>query len=197
LPGRLCFTRHTSKIAAVLVAALIVAPGIGACSGEDEAKEPTTEAAGEARKGDSYEGGEESVEEFGSEAEGSSKKAVLAAEHVYLSAVAERDFREACSFLSASVQRSLERFAVPKLKAKGCPAILPQLLASTAPGVARQQAEGEIKRVRVNGNMAFVIFHAPGARLYVLAMRREGGAWKATTIFSSILAPSAATVGTE
>jgi ketosteroid isomerase-like protein len=165
-------------------------PPSGKSPGKTQSKPPA-----EAHPKPHYEGGEESVEKYGSEAEGSDEEAIAGAEQAYLSAVAEKDFGAACSYLAASVTHSLEQFAAPRLKAKGCPGILPELLAPTAPAVARQQAEGEIRKVRVKGDMAFVIFHAPGARLYVLTMRREGGRWKATTIAGSILAPSAATLG--
>ena len=42
---------------------------------------------------------------------------------------------------------------------------------------------------------ALVIFHAPGARLYVFSLVDEGGEWQAATLISSVLAPSAATLG--
>lgn len=147
--------------------------------------------------GSDYRGGEKSIEEFGSEAEGSDEEAIVSAEQAYLSAVADEDFGTACSYLSASVQSSLEQFVTPKLKAKGCPAILPKLLSSTAPAIARQQAEGEIKKVRIKGDQAFVIFHAPGAKLYVFTMVREQDGWKVTTLIASILVPSPATLGIE
>lgn len=186
-----------------LLAVLLVAFGLISCGGGGDTTEDahstgaqgTTEPTAEADKGGNYEGGEKSIEEFGSEAEGSEEEAIVSAEQAYLSAIADKDFSEACSFLSASATRSLEQFVVPRLKAKGCPAILPKLLSSTAPAVARPQAEGEIKRVRIKGDQAFVIFHAPGARLYVFTMLREADGWKATTIAASILVPSPATLG--
>jgi hypothetical protein len=50
--------------------------------------------------------------------------------------------------------------------------------------------------VGVRGDRAFVVFHAPGAKLFQLTMVREGGRWKTTTIAASVLVPSAATLGT-
>jgi hypothetical protein len=55
--------------------------------------------------------------------------------------------------------------------------------------VARQQADGQITKVRVQGNRAFVVFRAPGAKLYVTGLVEEGGGWKATTVIPSVLVP--------
>ncbi len=49
--------------------------------------------------------------------------------------------------------------------------------------------------MRVQGDRGFVVYHAPGAKLYQLTMVREGGAWKAATIAGSILVPSPAMLG--
>ncbi len=136
------------------------------------------------------EGGEKSIEDFGSEAQGSSRQAVLTAEHGYLSALAAGAFDQACSLLSSNVQRSLEQLAGSQAKAQGCTAILPKLLSPSAPAVARQQAGGQITKVRVKGDRAFVVFRAPGAKLYMFALSREHGAWKVTTVASSVLVPS-------
>jgi hypothetical protein len=73
--------------------------------------------------------------------------------------------------------------------------ILPRILAPGAPSIARGQAGGRVAKIRTKGALAFVIFRAPGAKLYQLAMVREGGRWKATIISPSVLVPSAATLG--
>ena len=52
--------------------------------------------------------------------------------------------------------------------------------------------------MRVRGDRALVVFHAPGARLYVFGLVNEDGDWRAATLIPSVLAPSAATLnGTE
>lgn len=142
-----------------------------------------------------YEGGEKSIEAFGSEAEGSGRSAVLGVFTGYLKGIAAKDYATACSHLAVTVQRSLEQLVTPALRRKGCPAILPKLLSPTAAPIARQQAAGRITKVRVQGDRAFVVFHAPGAKLYMLTMTREGGEWKAALVAASVLVPSAATLG--
>jgi hypothetical protein len=72
---------------------------------------------------------------------------------------------------------------------QGCAAILPKILSPTAPAVARAQAKGEVTKVRVEGGRAFVIFHAPGAKLYQMTMVRENGRWKTATVAAAVLVP--------
>ncbi len=133
-------------------------------------------------------GGEKSIEEFGEEAGASDREAVLSTFEGYLNAVAEGDAATACSYLSAAVQESLQQL-VAKGKSADCAQILPQLLAPTATTIAREHARGEVTRVRVEGDQAFVVFRAPGAKLYQLGLIDEDDEWKATTIAASVLVP--------
>jgi len=41
----------------------------------------------------------------------------------------------------------------------------------------------------VGDGQAFAIFRAPGAKLWVLPMRRQGGQWRPTTLLPSVLVP--------
>jgi hypothetical protein len=140
-----------------------------------------------------FEGSEEKLEEFGSEAGGSEQDAVLTAERGYLEALAHRDYDAACPLLSKGLTRSLQ--ALVEGRSAPCRAILPRLLSPTAARVSAQQARGEVMRVRLEGDRAIVIFRAPGARLWALPLSREGDDWKVSTLSASILAPSAATLG--
>jgi len=147
---------------------------------------------GQKRESD-FEGGEEEVEGFGSEAQGAAKGEVLAAERTYLSAIATKSYGQACARLAPAVTGSLQKMV--KGGDAGCGAILQKLLSPTTAAVARQQLGGEVVRVRVEGKQAFVIFHAPGARLWTLPLSNEGGGWTVATLAPSVLAPSAATLG--
>jgi len=142
-----------------------------------------------------FQGGEASIERFGSEASGADRAALLSAFRGYLGALAGGDFRDVCARLSERVQTSLRQLAGHGSGGSSCTAALPKLLAPTAARTARAERAGRIEKVRVEGDTAFIVFHAPGARLYMLTMKREGGEWKATTVSASVLAPSAATLG--
>ena len=139
--------------------------------------------------------GEKDIEEFGSEATGSESEAVVAAERGYLSAIVKGDFRSACSLVASGVRKQILELVREATGAITCPRIFPHMLASNAAKVAAQQLSGSIVKVRVEGDRGFVLFHAPGARLFVFPLLREGGRWHVATITSSILAPSAATLG--
>ncbi len=139
-----------------------------------------------------YEGGEEILESFGAEAAASKRAALLGAFHGYLGAVGRRDYATACTYLLHRVKRSLEQLA--RKGRLGCAVALPELLAPSAPAISRQQVAGTVTKVRVRGNLAFIVFHAPGARLYQLTLEREGTAWKETTVVASVLAPSPQTL---
>jgi hypothetical protein len=183
--------RSGSKVFATAVA-LLLATGLVACGGGSDTTSSATSTAATAppTSEEAHKGGEASIEEFGSEAGGSDREAILAVFTDYMNAVADKDYATACSHLSAIVQSSLEQLAGKALKAKGCTAILPKLLAPTAPQIAREQANGKITKVRVEGDRAFVVFKAPGAKLFQQTMVREDGAWKASTVAASVLVPS-------
>lgn len=190
---------------ALLVAALAVGAG---CGGDDDggttqgAATTTTEGSPSAGQGDGGEqgqgggdaaeedhrGGEKSIEEFGDEADESDREAILGTFEEYLTAVAAKDAATACSHLSAAVQESLQQLVATDKKVS-CAQILPELLAPTAAAISREQANGEVTRVRIEGDQAFVVFRAPGAKLYMLGLVDEGGEWKTTTVAASVLVP--------
>ena len=163
-----------------VVLALAGCGGGGGSSSATTAKAPATEP---------QKGGEASIEGFGSEASGAEREAILSSFEDYLDAIAQRDYPTACSHLSETVQSSLEQLVVKSLKGKGCAAILPKLLSPSAPQTAREQAEGKVAKVRFEGERGFVVFHAPGAKLYQQTMQREGGSWKVASVAASVLVP--------
>jgi hypothetical protein len=135
-------------------------------------------------------GAEASIEDFGSEAGGSTRRELLGSFHAYMGALADGHYRQACAGLSRTVIASLRQYRPEDGARAGCSVLLPALLAPAAAEMARRQNEGEVTRVRVGGGRAFVIYEAPGAELYDLALQREGSSWKSTTLLGNILVPS-------
>lgn len=172
---------------AVCLLTLLLAAIASGCGEDGETTTASPTSTSEAK--DEHRGGEKSIEDFGAEAGGSDRAAILADFHSYLRALAAKEFAKACRGLAAGVRRSLKRLVGGGPKAPGCTVVLPDLLAPTAPIIAREQANGEITKVRVEGGRAFVIFRAPGAKLYQLTMVREGGEWKAGLVAASVLVP--------
>lgn len=174
----------------------VLGAGIGGCGGGSDTTAvdrpgPGAESGVKAPRGQA----EREVEDFGSEAGSSERKAVLSAEQGYLSALADGDFARACTFVASAVSNSLQAVVAPGSEARSCAEILPKLLSASASDVARQQLNGEIVKVRVDGSRGYVVYQAPGARLYVFPMIREGAGWTVSTLTGSVLAPSAATLG--
>lgn len=177
---------------AVLLAVLaIAASGCGGGNGPSQSSQASSPPAAGSR----YEGGEKSIEGFGREAVGSDRATLLMAFHGYLAAIAARRYATACSHLGGAVRRSLQRLAGGRGAGLDCAAILPQFLSPTAATIAGQQLNGKVTKVRVEGDRAFVVFRAPGARLFQLTMTHESGDWRASTVAASVLVPSPATLG--
>lgn len=169
--------------------------GNGAAGSETAPVHPAAKAEAGAGEGGGagYQGAEEEVEEVGSEAAGSQRQAVLRAQRQYLTALSRQDFRTVCRLLAPATREQLQQLV--EGRKVGCPTILPRLLGGPAASTAHVYLEGELRKVRLSGGRAFVIFHAAGARLFVIGLVREGGGWRVTTLTPSVLAPSKSAVG--
>jgi hypothetical protein len=138
---------------------------------------------------------EEEVESIGTEAGGSERTQILTTEHRYFRAVGDQDFHTACSLLAAPTLQSLKALA-RQTQSVPCSSILPRLVGGReATAVARAQLTGQVRKVRIKGKQGIVIFHAPGARLYVVSLVRQAGGWRMASLTGSVLAPSSATLG--
>jgi len=135
-----------------------------------------------------HEGGEASIEEFGQEAAGAERDAILAALDGYLEALAQKDYASACGHMAAELHQTLERL-VPKGPGHGCMQLLPRVLSAEAPEVAKGQLQGTVTKIRVEGPRGFVVFKAPGAKLYDMPMVEEGGRWKVAAAAAGVLVP--------
>ena len=166
-----------------LAALCLAGCGGGDSSQSQSSNEQTQSAARE-------QSAEASIEGFGQEAEGSEREAVEDTFHGYLGAIAQGDEQSACDYLASRVTETLSTLAAKAKKPPGCRRLLEALLSPDADQIAKAQAEGKITKVRIEGDSAFVVFHAPGARLYQLVLAEEDGEWKSTSVSASVLAPA-------
>ena len=123
-------------------------------------------------------GGDNSVQEYGVEADESARTEAAIALQGYLNARAEEDWGTACSLLAKRPTEQLEKLAGDK-------ADCAEVLAATAKGTSSQpgsqitevlsfRGEGEI-----SGNPSYLIFTGPpGQTLFSMPMYLQGGAWK-------------------
>lgn len=129
-------------------------------------------------------GGDNSVQEFGAEADEAEREAAAAALHAFLDARAAGDWAEACERLSADVTDSFEQFAErsAKLRGKGCPELLGTLSGPGTKAARREAAIADVGALRVEGDRGFVLYHGAGETPYVMPMKREDGQWKVASL---------------
>jgi hypothetical protein len=155
-------------------------PGKAKGSGEAAAGEPQTSPAPEAQK---YEDPQESLETFGSNAEGEARDAVVAALHTYLGDIATGRFKHICEkLLTEGNREQLEAYLKSTAKApQDCPEMLASLLKKQGKA-ARAAAAGAIQRVRIEGKNAIVVFTPRGGPRSYFAMTEESGSWRVISL---------------
>lgn len=131
-------------------------------------------------------GADNSVQEYGVEADESSRREAAIALQAYLNARAREDWPSACTYLAQRPMEQLER--LQKAAAKqgkslgGCAATMALLKEGEAQSL-EQASIAEVLSFRgggdVSGDPSYLIFTAPPAQtLYSMPMYLEEGAWK-------------------
>jgi hypothetical protein len=128
-------------------------------------------------------GGDDSIQTFGTEAEGDEKDAVVSAMRSFLRALAASDYAKVCAGLTASNREQLQAFLKAKKETGNCTTVLSKVLVGGA-NEAKKAANGAIYQVRVEDENAFVLFTPEGGKASYFVMKREGDEWKSTSIGS-------------
>jgi hypothetical protein len=130
-------------------------------------------------------GGDNSVQDFGSEANSADKLAVARVLTAYLGAITGGDAETACSLLSSQTAAGIERLAAggsAGSAAKGCPAVLKQISSRLASsGQFGDLSHPRVLSVRVDGERGFIIFKGP-KEVYNMPLVSESGVWKVAAI---------------
>jgi hypothetical protein len=131
-------------------------------------------------------GGDNSVQEYGVEADESARREAAIALQAYLNARAEEDWGAACSLLAQRPTEQLERLQRAAAKQgkelNGCAGTMALL----KEGEAQTQEQAQITEVLsfrgggdISGNPSYLIFKGPpGGTLFSMPMYLQGGAWK-------------------
>jgi hypothetical protein len=167
---------RAAALGLVGVALLLGAAGCGSGSGSSSAS--TTSSSSSAT---TVPLGDGSIQGYGAAADGSDRAAVSDAVHGFLSAIATGDYDEVCADLIGATRKGLEAFGEGK-DGSECSTILTQFLSPAAAGEAKKAAAGPISSVRIKADTAFAIFTPQGGQPSYLAMKREGGSWKAISV---------------
>jgi hypothetical protein len=130
-------------------------------------------------------GGDNSVQEFGAEADDSEREEAAAALHNFLDARAAEDWESACLFLAEEIQSSLEELVAQSGQAEdaGCPEILAKLTNRAAlPALRAEAARADVGSLRVEDDRAFIVYRGPDDTILAVPMASEDGSWKVASI---------------
>jgi hypothetical protein len=133
-PHKIAGMTGVRKLALVLALAVLLASGLVACGGgTSNDSTATTPEEGSAAFRTST--GDNSIQNFGDEANPEELEAAAASIGGYLRARAKDDWAMSCSYLSKTTVAPLEDFAArsSQIKGKGCAAILATLMARAPP----------------------------------------------------------------
>jgi len=131
-------------------------------------------------------GGDNSVQEYGVEADEAERREAAIALQGYLNARAREDWGAACSLLAKKPMQQLERIRRAAAKQgqelNGCAATMALLKEGEAQSLEQAQIT-EVLSFRgggdISGDPSYLIFTAPpGATLFSMPMYLEGGTWK-------------------
>lgn len=125
-------------------------------------------------------GGDNSVQEFGSEASAAELRAAATALHGFLDARAQRRWEAACGYLTAGIRQQLRQLAshAPEAGGAGCAHTLGALAAGVPPAALREAAAAEVGALRLQGSRGFLLYRDAHGAAYAIQVTREGGVWK-------------------
>jgi hypothetical protein len=130
-------------------------------------------------------GGDNSVQEFGKEAEQQELDVAAVALHNFLDARAEGNWAAACDYMSKSIVESFEKLAAQakQLKETSCAGILEKLTNPAAKSAMKQEAEkANVGSLRVEGDRSFVIYKGVKGTILAMPMANEDGDWKVASL---------------
>ncbi len=130
-------------------------------------------------------GGDNSVQEFGEEADDSEFEAAATALHDFLDARAEGNWAATCEYMSTTMIESFEKLATVAKQADdtSCGAILAGLTNPAAKQSMKTEAEqADVGSLRVEGDQSFLIYTAVGDTILAMPMANEDGVWKVASL---------------
>lgn len=125
-------------------------------------------------------GGDNSIQEFGTEAPEPQLRAAAAALHGFLDGRAERNWAAACNYLSAGVIESLQGLAGGP--GEGCAPALAAFSSKVPTETLTEAAAADVGSLRSEGTRAFLIYRGAHGVVYVIPMARRGSGWKVDSL---------------
>jgi hypothetical protein len=146
----------------------------------DDSSSGGNSSAGEGSAAFRTPGGDNSIQNFGEEADADQLEAAEAALVAYLDARADGDWKASCEYLAEAATQPLEQLAEssPKLKGKSCAAIIGALSAQIPSSSRANPVVEGVASLRVEDDRAFALFHGPEGADFFVPMVEEDGEWK-------------------
>jgi hypothetical protein len=184
--------KGVQKLVSALAVAALLAVGLVACGGGSNdstsaSTAATTEegaSAGSAADQGSASfrtrGGDNSIQNFGEEADAAEIEAASAALAGYLRARSKDDWTGQCTYLAKATVAPLKELASgsPRFRGKGCAALLSGLMAGTPKSTRGNTMTDGIASLRFEGDRGFALYHGTRGVDYFVPMTKEGGEWK-------------------
>lgn len=129
--------------------------------------------------------GDNSIQEYGQEADASEFDGAAVALHNFLDARAEGNWAATCNYVSKAITESLEKLAAQakQLKDKSCAALLETLTNPAAEPALKAEAEqANVRSLRTEGKRAFILYTGPHATIFSMPMANEDGVWKVSSL---------------
>jgi hypothetical protein len=127
-------------------------------------------------------GGDNSVQEFGEEADASEREEAATALHNFLDARAQGEWAAACDYLASSIAKSLQELA-GEGKAPSCATLLASLTNPAAKDLLLEEAErANVGSLRIEGDRAFIIYRGLEGEILAISMSEEDGEWKVASL---------------
>jgi hypothetical protein len=130
-------------------------------------------------------GGDNSVQEFGEEADEADFEAAAVALHNFLDARAEGNWAAACEYMSKGIVESFEKLAAQakQIDDTSCAGILEKLTNPAAKqSMKAEAAKANVGSLRVEGDRSFVIYTAIDGTVLAMPMANEDGDWKVASL---------------
>jgi hypothetical protein len=135
-------------------------------------------------------GGDNSIQEFGEEADESELQEAAETVHGFFVTRAEGDWSAACSYLSKSMMEQLEQLAASstQLENKGCASFLEAFTSPLSASTWREVTTVDAGSLRHDGEQAFLIYYgAPDKTVYAMPLAEEDGEWKVGALSGNAL----------
>lgn len=125
-------------------------------------------------------GGDNSIQNFGEEADSGEREAAEEVLAAYFGARAAGDWSKACTYLSAAVKAQLDSLGTQasQLKGKGCGATLGALSGGIPAAERANTMTHGLASLRAKGETGFGLYHGADGVDYTIVLAYEDGAWK-------------------